>query len=249
MTGPLVVEIVFRRDPKRLNFDEVISAELNVHRIVIDPLGAPNLADRLPAMKDHVAHWADHVCGLSPGPFVIMAYCAGVQLGILLADHLATTGRPARSVVFDPVPFTDPTGTLVLDNLLQRIDASLVVPDTAPVGTLTADDAFVHNSRRLRTALDALHPTVSKHIIEDLGRLQRAWLSFSMMSAIDNALAASARRSRVDAVVSNEGNWPNWWTKDATLHRVDAQRADLCSSPSVRALVTSVLQELKPDPT
>ncbi|MFI5727016.1 hypothetical protein [Streptomyces cyaneofuscatus] len=225
-----VVLLEFGNEIPARTFDLILPPGSHAHRMVIDPLSFPGLADSVPTLAEQAAHWAKSI---ATRPRAVLAYCSGAELAVLLAARL---GVPQTSVlVFDPVLPAPGTPGELLSDLATGMDAALD-PDQVPgITGLSADEALTEASSLLHSVVARTAPGLDADIVEDLTAGQRGWLSFTLSAA-----APRPHPPRFGHVLLSVGSAGAGVEADS-LHHTGLSSAELFGTSAATPLVERLL--------
>ncbi|WP_217211445.1 hypothetical protein [Streptomyces sp. AC550_RSS872] len=230
--GRPVVVIEFGNEIPPRSFDPVLPPELHAHRLRIDPLRYPGLAQTVPDLATQARHWAAEIATVAP-PRAVLAYCSAVELATLLADELPGPGTPL--VVLDPVVPGPGTPRELLLDLALDMDDTLDPAEVPDITGLPASDALREASAFLRSVVTRTAPDLDDDIADELTEAQRAWLGFTLSAAADRCAPP-----KLGHVILSEGSeWPD---ADArSVHRTGLTVKDLFGTPAVTPLLSELL--------
>ncbi|AQS67093.1 hypothetical protein [Streptomyces pactum] len=230
--GRPVVVIEFGNEIPPRSFDPVLPPELHAHRLRIDPLRYPGLAETVPDLATQARHWAARIATGAP-PRAVLAYCSAVELAALLVGELPVPGTPL--VVLDPVVPGPGTPRELLLDLALDMDDALDPAELPDITGLPASEALREASAFLRSLVTRTAPDLDDDIADELTQAQRAWLGFTLSAAADRTDPL-----QLGHVILSEGSeWPD---ADArSVHRTGLTVKELFGTPAVTPLLSELL--------
>ncbi|MET7621972.1 hypothetical protein [Streptomyces sp. NPDC005408] len=223
-----VVVMEFANEMPPRTFDGILPDGWDQRRLRIDPLRYPGLADNVPSTAEQAAYWAERITAAGPPPAVVLAYCSAVGLASALVEALPTPNVPL--ILFDPAVPGPRTPQALLTELARAMDESAEVPTI--IG-LPPGVALGLASSFLLSVVVGCSPELDEEILVELTGGQRAWLSFTLASAVPLETPPAPEH-----VLLSEGvEWPG----DGVVHRVDVTAAELFRAPLVKSLLTDLL--------
>ncbi|MFF7636227.1 hypothetical protein ACFZB9_24225 [Kitasatospora sp. NPDC008050] len=224
---PVVVMEFGNEIPPR-TFDGILPDGWDQRTLRIDPLHYPGLADSVPGTAEQAAYWAERITAAGPPPVMVLAYCSAVGLASALVGALPAPNVPL--ILFDPAAPGPLTPQELLTELVRAMDESAEVPTITglPPGT-----ALALASSCLLSVVVGCSPELDEEILVELTEGQRAWLSFTLASAVPLETPPAPEH----VVLSEEVEW----TGSGVVHRVDVTAAELFRAPRVKSLLTELL--------
>ncbi|MEU1483966.1 hypothetical protein [Streptomyces sp. NPDC005752] len=229
--GPIVV-IEFGNEIPQRSFDPVLPPELHAHRVRIDPLRYPGLAEKVPDLAAQARHWAAEIATAGP-PRAVFAYCTAAELASMLVGELPAPGTPL--VVFDPVVPDPGTPRELLLDLALGMDDTLEPSEVPDITGLPASDALRLASSFLRSLVTRAAPDLDDEIADELTEGQRAWLGFTLSAAAERTTLPKLGR----VVLSRDSEWAE--TDAHSVHRTELNVQELFGTPAVTPLVEEIL--------
>ncbi|MEU3613635.1 hypothetical protein ABZ725_15155 [Streptomyces sp. NPDC006872] len=227
-----VVVLEFGNEIPARSFDRILPPELHAHRLRIDPLSYPGLAEAVPDLAAQARHWAAEI-GTATRPRAVLAYCSAAELAALLVDALPGPGIPL--LVLDPVAPGPSTPQELLLDLAMGMDDTLEPSEVPDITGLPASDALHRASSFLRSLVTRAAPDLEDDIADELTAGQRAWLGFTLSAAADRIVPPKLGH----VVLSEDCEWPD---ADArSVHRTGLTMTDLFGTSAVTPLVTELL--------
>lgn len=227
-----VVVVEFGNEIPPRDFDEILPPGSYAHRLRIDPLHYPGLAETVPSLAAQAEHWAAEI-GTVTKPRAVLAYCSAAELATHLVSALHAPGVPL--FVFDPVlPGAGAPQELLLD-LALGMDDTLEPSEVPDITGLPATDALRRASLFLRSVVIRSAPDLDEDIVSELTAGQRSWLGFTLSAAADRT--APPKLGHV--FLSEHAEWAD---ADAQLvHRTGLSAKDLFGTSAVTPLLSGLL--------